>query len=77
MMASSTHLGMHSRITNWQAPTTTSQFLTTNSQVDVQARTQLNGHRSAGGRNKGQGGSRTSCNASDGESTNLRQRHGN
>jgi hypothetical protein len=77
MMASRAHLGVHSRTTNWQTPTTTSQFLTTNSQVDVQARTQLNGDRSIGGRNKSQGDSRTSCNASDGKSTNLQQRHGN
>ncbi len=76
-MASRAHLRVHSRITNWQAPTTTSQFLTTNSQVDVQPITQLNGDRSIGGQNKGQGDSRTSCNASDGKSTNLRQRHGN
>ncbi len=70
-------LGVHSRITNWQAPTTTSPFLTTNSLIDVQTRTQLNGNRSIGGQNKGWGGNRTGCNASDGKSTNHRQRHGN
>jgi len=59
------------------SPTTTSQFLTTNSQVDVQARTQLNGDRLVGGRNKGQGDNKTSRSVSDGESTNLWQRHGN
>ncbi len=77
MMASSAHLRVHSRTTNWQAPTTTSQFLTTNSQVDVQAKTQLNGDRLVGGQNKGQGDSRTGRSASDGKSTNLRQRHDN
>jgi hypothetical protein len=51
--------------------------LTTNSLVDVQTRTQLNGDRLIGGQSKGWGGSRTSCNASDGEFTNHWQRHGN
>jgi len=58
-------------------PTTTSQFLPINLQVDVQTITQLNGDRSIGGRSKGQGGSRTGCSANDGKSTNPWQKHGN
>jgi hypothetical protein len=60
MMASRVYLGVHSRTPNWQAPTTTSQFLTTNSQVDVQTKTQLNGDRLVGGQSKGRSGNRTS-----------------
>ncbi len=58
-------------------PTTTSQFSTTDSHVDVQARTQLNGNRSIGGRNKGWGGSRAGRSVNDGEYANPQQRHGN
>jgi hypothetical protein len=49
MMALRTHSRTHSGAKNWQSPTTTSQFLTTGSQDDVQISTQLNGSRSIGG----------------------------
>jgi hypothetical protein len=72
------------RITNLQAPATTSQILITSfqapwttSQAKVQTRTQLNASKSIGNQCEGQGGNRVGHSANDEESTNHWQRHGN
>jgi hypothetical protein len=59
------------------SPTITSQFLIARSQVNVQAKTQLNGKTLASSWSRGWSGNKTGCSANDGESTNPQQRHGN